>query len=352
MSELAVLDLLLRGMAIGAQLALALALSRGTRNRALSISAILFISANISFLMNGSGAMQRLFGPATELFWILQLGSAGLLWLFTVALFEDRSLDWRGFVPALSLTALGIVAHGAPGTVSRWLWSTHNLIGLVVALHAMFVILRSSRVDLVEARRRMRVPFVATVAGYSILLSTAQLGLLAGFGAAWYLLADAAIQTLLGLCGAAVMLEARDVLFGQARGEPDEQGDYDADAMWIDRLQSVVERDALWSREGLTISDLAAAIQLPEYRVRKLINDRLGHRNFPSFINEHRIAAAKVILCDHRQVRRTVASIAYDTGFGSLGPFNRAFRNATGDTPTDWRRRMLAETSPILEDSG
>jgi AraC-like DNA-binding protein len=34
----------------------------------------------------------------------------------------------------------------------------------------------------------------------------------------------------------------------------------------------------------------------------------------------------------------TVLEIAYDVGFASIGPFNRAFRAATGHSPTEYRR--------------
>jgi AraC-like DNA-binding protein len=44
-----------------------------------------------------------------------------------------------------------------------------------------------------------------------------------------------------------------------------------------------------------------------------------------------------------------VASIAFDLGFGSLGPFNRAFRDETGLTPTEYRRQKMANGSPISE---
>jgi AraC family transcriptional regulator len=33
--------------------------------------------------------------------------------------------------------------------------------------------------------------------------------------------------------------------------------------------------------------------------------------------------------------------IAFDLGYGSLSTFNRAFRRATGATPTVWRRAAL-----------
>jgi AraC-like DNA-binding protein len=93
-----------------------------------------------------------------------------------------------------------------------------------------------------------------------------------------------------------------------------------------------------WRREGLTIGALAEAVGVPEHRLRRLINDHLGFRNFAAFVNVRRIEAAKALLADPAKARMTVAAIAYDLGFGSLGPFNRAFKEATGVTPTEYRR--------------
>ena len=72
--------------------------------------------------------------------------------------------------------------------------------------------------------------------------------------------------------------------------------------------------------------------------------DHLGFRNFAAFVNARRIDAAKARLADPTQARESVSTIAFDLGFGSLGPFNRAFKEVTGQTPTEWRRQRLAET--------
>jgi AraC-like DNA-binding protein len=39
----------------------------------------------------------------------------------------------------------------------------------------------------------------------------------------------------------------------------------------------------------------------------------------------------------------TILEIAFDVGFSSLGPFNRAFRETTGKSPTDFRKQALAQ---------
>jgi AraC-like DNA-binding protein len=348
----ATLDLLLRGIAAGTQLALGLALVRSAFNRSLAIATMLFFGSNLAFLLNGSRAINQLFGPFNQLLWLIQIGSAGQFWLFAVVLFEDRPLTIRSFLPSALLTAVGLVAQFGNPPFSAWLWAAHNIIGLLLALHVMFIIIRSGREDLVEARRQLRVPFLAIVAAYSMLVSAAQIGRFAGIDSDWYTLANVMLQVLLGLLGAVMLLEARAELFGRAEPETAAATGDGMDAMWLARLDAIMASDSLWRREGLTIGDLAAAIGLPEHRLRRLINDRLGHRNFPAFINHHRIAAARETLADPNSAGRTVASIAYDLGFGSLGPFNRAFRDATGITPTEFRRRALVQSSPIPENTG
>lgn len=93
-----------------------------------------------------------------------------------------------------------------------------------------------------------------------------------------------------------------------------------------------------YRQDGLTIGALAQRLSLPEHRLRRLINPALGYRNFNSFLNYYRIAEAKAALADASQSEVPVLTIALDTGFSSLGPFNRAFKAETGATPSEFRR--------------
>jgi AraC-like DNA-binding protein len=92
-----------------------------------------------------------------------------------------------------------------------------------------------------------------------------------------------------------------------------------------------------WREEGLTLSGLSKSLNAPDYRVRRAILRRFAARNFPAFVNAYRIEAAKMLLA--AADGRTVAEIAYEVGFSSLTAFNRAFKEAVGETPTAWRRR-------------
>ena len=91
--------------------------------------------------------------------------------------------------------------------------------------------------------------------------------------------------------------------------------------------------------EGLTIAALAQRLGEQEYRLRRVINGSLGHRNFAQFLNAYRLAEVKAALADPAQREVPILTIALDAGFGSLGPFNRAFREAEHMTPSEFRSR-------------
>jgi AraC-like DNA-binding protein len=111
------------------------------------------------------------------------------------------------------------------------------------------------------------------------------------------------------------------------------------------RLEKLMVVERAYRREALTIGALSAELAVPEYRLRQLINEGLGHRNFNAFLNRYRIEEAKVALGDPEQKEVPVLTIAMDTGFQSIGTFNRAFKAATDLTPTEFRQLAMARNT-------
>jgi hypothetical protein len=56
-------------------------------------------------------------------------------------------------------------------------------------------------------------------------------------------------------------------------------------------------------------------LSLPEYRLRQIINEGLGHRNFNAFLNRYRIDEAKASLTYSSQKEAPVLTIAMGAGF-------------------------------------
>ena len=95
-----------------------------------------------------------------------------------------------------------------------------------------------------------------------------------------------------------------------------------------------MDEERLYRQEGLTLDALARQLGQGEAALRALINQELGYRNFNDFLHHYRLqeAAARLVAED-----RPVLSIALECGYGSIGPFNRAFKQRFGVTPTAYR---------------
>jgi AraC-like DNA-binding protein len=113
-----------------------------------------------------------------------------------------------------------------------------------------------------------------------------------------------------------------------------------ADRLELNRLRTMMEH-GVYLEPNLTIGSLAAKMHMPEHRLRKLINNHLGHRNFAAFINDQRIDEAKRRLGDGDLAREQITGLAFDLGFASLAPFNRAFRDRVGMSPSEYRNKAL-----------
>jgi AraC-like DNA-binding protein len=103
---------------------------------------------------------------------------------------------------------------------------------------------------------------------------------------------------------------------------------------------------AAFREPQLKVADLAARLHSSEHKVSRVITHVLGERNFNQLINRYRIAYACEQLLNRPDA--SVIEISMDSGFASLGPFNRAFKAAMGCTPSDYRAKGGAMCEPPL----
>ncbi len=107
------------------------------------------------------------------------------------------------------------------------------------------------------------------------------------------------------------------------------------------RLRALLEDERIWEEEGLTLKGLAARVTLPEYRLRALIHEELGYRNFDTLLHHYRVREACRQLSDPNRKRTPILTIALSVGYASVNTFNRGFREVMGVTPSAWRAGAL-----------
>ena len=278
----------------------------------------------------------------------LSTGTIVVFWLFTRSLFDDefRLRWWHGWVWAavVAFSFAGCVWI-APNGHLRFSVTAVNLITLGFIALAVAQMIASWRADLVERRRRVRVFIVCAIAlygGLNAVLQIAAAGHQIG-EVAEAINAGVLTCTVAAIVYAMMRVDGADLFRVAVQAAPaivlsQPVADDAADQKLIDALMRLMADERIYRQENITIGALAGRLKIPEYRLRRLINQRLGYRNFNVFLNNHRIEEAKAALADPAQAEVPVITIAMDAGFQSLGPFNRAFKAVTGVTPTEYRR--------------
>jgi AraC-like DNA-binding protein len=350
-----VLEILTRGAAVGAVVGLAIVIARRPFTPA-RITGILFCLAAAAHNLTQNPVVESVLGPAWPLVWAFSVMGAGLFWAFATELFGDRArLEPIRFAPAAGLLVLGIARWLTSGATANASLLAQHLVSAALIVHVLVVIWSGWRNDLVESRRRLRGPILAAGGLYAVSVISVQIGeIFLGPATALSPLA-AGVLLLLGLVSVGALLQADPELFATpakpppvAVPAPSVASTNGEEARTAERLDRLMRNDRVYREEGLSIAGLALKLAVPEYKLRRLINRRLGHRNFSAFLNQWRLADAKQALADPTQREVPISTIALDAGFQSLGPFNRAFKAETGRTPSEFRAQALgAAVAPL-----
>ena len=350
---MSIIEAAIRGGAVTVLVLLATLLLRDRRQFPTALYSALFALSVAAYVIVSAPGFSTLDDRLRIPIGLVSMGAPAVFWLAAVAYFDD---DFR---PSLyrPLAWLGLVLLGL------WQMLEHQLIARVFhdGLSLMFIALAiwqafvGRDADLVEGRRRFRLVLVICTGLYTTVIIVSQF-LRPGSGAS----APFSFVNAVGLLGltfafavARLTLSFTEVIAAPSipdrsasapretrQDEPalplaaDEQ-----DAALLKALHELMKNNKIYREEGLSISVLSERLSVPEYRLRRLINQKLGHRNFSTFVNGYRLSEARAALTDPKQSSVPILTIALDTGFGSIGPFNRAFKMHTGMTPTEYRRQ-------------
>jgi AraC-like DNA-binding protein len=357
--SLASLDLALCGATVALLLVLAATLWRDFRNlvagRLAAALALGSAAHAVTYAIDIKSAVSVWHAPLIA----LSTGNVVVFWLFTRALFDDAFvLRWRH---ALIWAAATIVSF----VNCMWIATAGNLRMSIIAINLLalcFIALAvgqtvsSWSADLVERRRSLRVFIVSAVALYVGLNAILQIMATSREAAD---IANAANAVVLAVIVAAISYamtgiaaadlfpaapEAVAAAIGRSRESTAAVDSSAGDQKLVEALMRLMADERIYRHDNITIGTLATRLAIPEYKLRRLINQQLGYRNFNVFLNNHRIEEAKAALADPTQVEVPVITIAMDAGFQSLGPFNRAFKATTGVTPTEYRRLKVPAT--------
>jgi AraC-like DNA-binding protein len=361
------LEAALRGGAVVVLLLRVVVLARNARcNQASRYSALLLmgIAAYVVESAPGFGALDLRWRAPIH---VVSCGTPAAFWITMGTLFVDEfRARWYHALAWLALAALAVVEMFSR---SISIDVMHSALSLLFTLLGIWHALAGRATDLIEGRRRLRILFAVAIALYTALIVASEWLWPGGLSVASLSFANAiglvALIFLFAVLGS--LLSTGELLApAAARARPTQSLNNDLptalaltgpDAALLEALRKLIDHGKIYREQDLSIALLWQKLDVPEHRLRRLINRQLGHRNFSAFVNGYRLAETETALSDPAQADVPILTIALDAGFGSIGPFNRAFKAHTGLTPTEYRRARLdgaqgAEPSPIPKSAG
>jgi len=285
-------------------------------------------------------------------------------WLMCNAVFNDRFrlnkqvLAIVGVV--IGLRPVMVVIAGMTGLELSgglyWLvyWLPQSLEFVLIA-HSLWVVLRELKDDLVNSRRLMRTALVGGVglyiAVYVFVEQTAS-------GTRFLEVLSFIVAAVLTLAYSMMLLRfdaelTRPSVLSDAAPEPMQDAgrqvmasppaQSEPDNPHIDALRQLMTEHKRYRESGLTIGRLADELQLPEHKLRQMINREMGYKNFSDFLNGYRIEEACQRLSSQVESDTPILTIALEAGYASLSVFNRIFKSRTGMTPTQYREQSPSQ---------
>jgi AraC-like DNA-binding protein len=98
-------------------------------------------------------------------------------------------------------------------------------------------------------------------------------------------------------------------------------------------LKKLVLQDKVFFERFLDLRMLAEKVKVTPHQLSQYLNEVMK-LSFYDFINQHRVEAAKIALCNSRQA---ILDIALIVGFNNKATFNKSFKKYTGMTPSQYR---------------
>lgn len=107
------------------------------------------------------------------------------------------------------------------------------------------------------------------------------------------------------------------------------------------QLQDLMSGQQLYKDSELSLTDLAERLDTHPNYLSQIINEKEG-KNFYDYVNAMRVEAFLKMAAQEESQRFTLLALALECGFNSKSTFNRYFKKATGQSPSEVKRQQAS----------
>ncbi len=298
-----------------------------------------------SFLLFSEIINSYLIGPAFYLYFCFTLGfkkviqRTDLLHMVPFFLSLAVLLLFRQLFPDIVLRASGVPDYSG----HFLLFFTAILSDLSVGIYILITLIRT----LSLFRGETPSPELKLVLGFMCLLILGSIILIAGG------ITESVILTILGI-GCFTVFPSMYILFSfrypefsmrvlsaarQLHKNKTVLKNLDVDRL-LSELKRLMTEECLYRQEKISLQSLSGHLKISPHQLSSLMNDHAGC-SFRTYINSFRVAEAKRLLCDGRNLG--VLDISLRVGFNSKSSFYTAFQKETGCIPAEFRKKARPE---------
>jgi len=311
-------------------------------------SAPYLILTCISLIALFVGFSPKVFRPSGVLFFVARLLDVPHLvftWLFALSLFNSnfKLKSFHILIGILYCAPIFWVRFEEFG----WGLTNPPLIGPIISFlsialitHLCVTTLKGRKDDLLNKRRASRIYFVAIIAFVTLVSAIGEP--LIPRHSEWKLTFNILAIWPAIIWGFIWMMSFDQKAVTFSEGSEQKNSLSERDKQLREKLVHAMNEGLAFKDPKLSIVTLASKIGVSQHRLRSLINQSMGYKNFSEFVNTYRIEDVKSVLTDEKKEHIPILTLALDSGFNSLSSFNRAFKNSESITPTEYRDQNRA----------
>ncbi|MEZ4857514.1 MAG: AraC family transcriptional regulator [Flavobacteriaceae bacterium] len=107
------------------------------------------------------------------------------------------------------------------------------------------------------------------------------------------------------------------------------------------KLDSLMINEKVFLQNDLTLTDVAEMLQTSSNNLSWLLN-QVYKTTFYDFINQYRVQEFIKKVENQEHLKHTILALSMDVGFNSKSTFNKAFKDAMKDTPSNYIKKKQA----------
>lgn len=112
----------------------------------------------------------------------------------------------------------------------------------------------------------------------------------------------------------------------------------------INKLDQLMDNKKLYLNGDLKLQELADQLEVSVHSLSQAINSGKNQK-FNDYLNELRVQEAQRLMTSESHRNLKLLAIALDSGFNNKTSFLNAFKKHTGQSPSEYREKLLAQAS-------